>query len=143
MKNTITSYWYIIAAILIAILVSSQYWKAWQLSRAQKSKHPFPRSILVASVIGFILGITLSVIALKCGSTVWEARLFALFLILFFCAIILGLFVALTAGAFRSGQTESEALARPVETSWALTALVFIVGTVAGILVAMILIMAA
>jgi hypothetical protein len=145
MKDIISNYWYLIVAIPIAVFVSIPYWKALKLSRAQKSKHPFPRSVLVASAIGFILAVILGFIVLKDAVVDWEYRLFQLISPLFFFGTLLGLVVALKAGVqFKVfEQVKPKDLALPVEASWALTALAFVWGAIGGILGSMILIVVA
>ena len=151
MINIIENYFYIIVAIVIAVVVSVPYWKALKLSRAQKAKHPFPRSVLVVATIGVILGIILGVVVLKYTVSGWEDIFPPLFFTLFFFGTLLGLVVALKAGAFSKAmqpkgffdQGNPESLALPVETSWALTSLAFIWGTIGGLLGSMILIVVA
>jgi hypothetical protein len=145
MKETIANYWYIIVVILIAIIVSAPYWKALKLSRAQKAQRPFPRSVLVAATIGFILGVILGIIILKYTVSGWVDIFPQLIFTLFFFGALMGLIVALKTGGAKifAHQAKPEVLAVPVEKSWALTTLTFIVGAIAGILVSLILIMIA
>lgn len=147
MKEIIKNYFYLIVVILIAIPVSIPYWRAFKLSREKQNNQPFSKSVLVTSAIGLILGFILGIIVLKYTDAGWDVLFTPIIISLFALGTILGVFVAFRAGYFRETMksrifesASPEALVLPVNESWALTALAFIWGTIAGLLGSLILI---